>query len=153
MPVEITVSAILADMDGTLVDSTPAVEKTMREWCQVQGIDAEVFFKVSHVRPHLGSRTKVSLPLTHWLPGVQGVRTRDNVRKFQRVPVPGTELSEEELVATVHEIEMNIANNGKALAAAGGQGIILLPGVSKLLGDLRAGGARWGICTSGKSVH
>jgi beta-phosphoglucomutase-like phosphatase (HAD superfamily) len=35
---------------------------------------------------------------------------------------------------------------------AGGKGIERLPGVNELLGALRKGGARWGICTSGAFV-
>lgn len=77
------------------------------------------------------------------------MRTRDNVKKFQTVPKPGSELSEEELVATVEEIEIGIALTGKRLKEEGGAGIERLPGVGKLLTALRDGGARWGIVTSG----
>ncbi|KAM0748474.1 HAD-like protein [Meredithblackwellia eburnea MCA 4105] len=54
---EIKVEGILFDMDGTLVDSTAAVEKAMGDWAQKNGHDKEYFFSHSH-----------------------GVRTRDNVK-------------------------------------------------------------------------
>ncbi|KAJ8293561.1 2-deoxyglucose-6-phosphate phosphatase 1 [Rhodotorula toruloides] len=127
MPVEITVKGLLFDMDGTLVDSTPAVEKTMGDWCHEQGIEPSEFFQHSH-----------------------GVRTQDNIKRFQRVPVPGTSLSEEELVDSVNKLEWLIAENGRLMHEAGGKGIERLPGAKDLLDALRAGGARWGICTSGE---
>ncbi|TNY21902.1 hypothetical protein DMC30DRAFT_393915 [Rhodotorula diobovata] len=48
MPVEITVKGLLFDMDGTLVDSTPAVEKALGDWCQRQGMEPSEFFQHSH---------------------------------------------------------------------------------------------------------
>jgi len=93
-------------------------------------VDPDEFFKVSH-----------------------GVRTRDNVRRFQTVPVAVQDLSEEELTATVDRLELEIANTAFELAAAGGRGITLLPGVGKLLGDLRGGGARWGLVTSATRAY
>ncbi|BGP32683.1 DL-glycerol-3-phosphatase [Rhodotorula toruloides] len=130
MPVEITVKGLLFDMDGTLVDSTPAVEKTMGDWCHEQGIEPSEFFQHSH-----------------------GVRTQDNIKRFQRVPVPGTSLSEEELVDSVNKLEWLIAENGRLMHEAGGKGIERLPGAKELLDALRAGGARWGICTSATRTY
>lgn len=71
MPIEIVIDGILSDMDGTvssqastlrpkladkslhvnkqLVDSTPAVEKTMTDFCLENKIDPEYFFQHSHV--------------------------------------------------------------------------------------------------------
>lgn len=118
----------LSDMDGTLVDSTPAVEGALTKWALLQGIKPESFFKESH-----------------------GVRTRDNIKRFQTVPVPGSSLSEEELDVAAREIEYSIAEEGRLLQEAGGRGITRLPGVDKFLAALQKGGARWGIVTSGKS--
>lgn len=81
-----------------------------------------------------------------------GVRTQDNIKRFQTVPVPGHTLNEAELAEAVRQLELEIADTGRRLHEAGGQGIERLPGVSKLLEALREGGARWGICTSGASV-
>ncbi len=44
------VAAILFDIDGTLVDSTPAVERTWRTWAARHGVDAEAILLVSHGR-------------------------------------------------------------------------------------------------------
>ncbi|KAK4706043.1 hypothetical protein P7C70_g139, partial [Phenoliferia sp. Uapishka_3] len=126
----VTVEGILFDMDGTLVDSTAAVEVTMGQWATKQGIEPSYFFSHSH-----------------------GVRTRDNVRRFQTVPIPGSELSEEELIKTVEELETLIAENGRLLAEAGGRGIVALPGMHTLLDALKAGGARFGIVTSATALY
>lgn len=44
------VQAILFDIDGTLVDSTPAVERTWRSWAAARGMDGEAILAVSHGR-------------------------------------------------------------------------------------------------------
>lgn len=44
------VEAILFDIDGTLVDSTPAVERTWRTWAADNGIDGDAIMAVSHGR-------------------------------------------------------------------------------------------------------
>ncbi|QUQ64797.1 HAD-IA family hydrolase [Kutzneria sp. CA-103260] len=44
------VTAILFDIDGTLVDSTPVVERTWRTWAAKRGMDAETILRVCHGR-------------------------------------------------------------------------------------------------------
>lgn len=44
------VEAILFDVDGTLVDSTAAVERTWRTWAAAYGLDAEAILAVCHGR-------------------------------------------------------------------------------------------------------
>ncbi len=44
-------SAILFDLDGVLVDSTPAVAGWWRLWAQENNVDAEEVLKVMHGRP------------------------------------------------------------------------------------------------------
>lgn len=44
------VAALLFDIDGTLVDSTPAVERTWRTMAARHGLDAEAILAVSHGR-------------------------------------------------------------------------------------------------------
>lgn len=39
MPVEIEVDTVLFDMDGTLVDSTPAINATWKEFCDEFHLD------------------------------------------------------------------------------------------------------------------
>ncbi len=46
----ISVDAVLFDIDGTLVDSTGAVERTWRQWGEAHGIDPDEILAVSHGR-------------------------------------------------------------------------------------------------------
>jgi sugar-phosphatase len=46
-----TVSAVLFDMDGTLVDSTVVVERTWKHWAQKHGLNPEWLIKFAHGRP------------------------------------------------------------------------------------------------------
>ncbi|RFS85360.1 HAD family hydrolase [Actinomadura spongiicola] len=43
-------AAVLFDVDGTLVDSTPLVERAAREWAAEYGIDADEFLADAHGR-------------------------------------------------------------------------------------------------------
>ncbi|WP_067463030.1 HAD-IA family hydrolase [Actinomadura macra] len=43
-------AAVLFDVDGTLVDSTPLVERAAREWAAEYGIDADEFLSDAHGR-------------------------------------------------------------------------------------------------------
>ena len=45
-----TPKAILFDIDGTLVDSTPVVERSWRTWAQEYDVDAEEVMRVCHGR-------------------------------------------------------------------------------------------------------
>ncbi|MGV2854348.1 HAD family hydrolase [Glutamicibacter sp. AGC13] len=47
---ELYVGALLLDIDGTLVDSTPAVERTWRAWAENYGFDAARIIAESHGR-------------------------------------------------------------------------------------------------------
>ncbi|WP_242901965.1 HAD-IA family hydrolase [Actinomadura terrae] len=42
--------AVLFDVDGTLVDSTPLIESAAREWAAEYGIDPDVYLEGSHGR-------------------------------------------------------------------------------------------------------
>ncbi|MER7001234.1 HAD-IA family hydrolase [Streptomyces sp. NPDC000410] len=46
--IELTAQALLFDMDGTLVDSTTAVERTWRRFADRHGLDAEAILAGSH---------------------------------------------------------------------------------------------------------
>lgn len=53
--------AVLFDVDGTLVDSTPLVERAARQWAPEYGIDAEEFLAGAHGR-RTGDRIADFLP-------------------------------------------------------------------------------------------
>lgn len=46
-----TFDAILFDMDGTLIDSTAAVERSWLAWAEEEGIDPEEIFRIGHGQP------------------------------------------------------------------------------------------------------
>ncbi|WP_230635859.1 HAD-IA family hydrolase [Sphingomonas sp. Leaf4] len=62
-------AAFLFDMDGTLLDSSAAVERVWRRWCERHGIDADALIAVCH-----------------------GVRGEDTVRRFA---TPGMDVDAE----------------------------------------------------------
>ncbi|TNY18884.1 HAD-superfamily hydrolase, subfamily IA, variant 3 [Rhodotorula diobovata] len=86
-PVELTVSAILFDSDGTLVDSTPAVRATISRWCAAQGVNPREFAAAQH-----------------------GTRAKDLLRRFA-----ANELDEavEELEREVGRTASEMAREGK----------------------------------------
>jgi mannitol-1-/sugar-/sorbitol-6-phosphatase len=59
---EILCSAVLFDMDGVLIDSTPAVARVWRNWALEHGFDPEEVVRRAHGRPSL---TTVSEFLPH----------------------------------------------------------------------------------------
>ncbi len=55
-------SALLFDMDGVLIDSTPAVARVWHRWAVERGLDPETVVRVAHGRP---SRTTIRELLPH----------------------------------------------------------------------------------------
>ena len=63
----IEVSGVLFDMDGVLVDSTPAVERVWAAWAREHGFDPDEVVKKAHGRPSITTirdccRTRIMLP-------------------------------------------------------------------------------------------
>jgi sugar-phosphatase len=49
----ITASAMLFDLDGVLVDSTPAIRRVWTKWCIARGFDPEKTVREAHGRPSI----------------------------------------------------------------------------------------------------
>ena len=52
---EIECRGLLLDMDGVLVDSTPAVARVWSRWAEMHGLDPESVVKQAHGRPSLAT--------------------------------------------------------------------------------------------------
>ncbi|CED82649.1 phosphatase [Phaffia rhodozyma] len=128
--ITISPKACLFDMDGTLIDSSPAVVvawETMKE-------------------------TYPFLDLDHILKSAHGYRTVDALRKWCLID------DQELLAKEVVRFEVAILEAAKARSASGADGIVSLPGVKDLLRQIgegaeeaRDGFEGWAICTS--STH
>ncbi len=55
MPLSVICSALLFDMDGVLVDSTPAVTRVWRRWAREHGFDPEEVVRAAHGRPSIAT--------------------------------------------------------------------------------------------------
>jgi sugar-phosphatase len=53
--VEVTCSGLLFDLDGVLVDSTPAVARVWTKWALAHGFDPEETVRLAHGRPSLAT--------------------------------------------------------------------------------------------------
>ncbi|CAO1629021.1 unnamed protein product [Parajaminaea phylloscopi] len=128
------VETVLFDMDGTLIDSTPAVEQTWVEFCDQYKLDWTVVRQSCH-----------------------GCRTVENLRRF----IPS--LTEEELPEEVKRFEGRISEIALDAVAKGpgAEGrIVALPGTVNLLREINAGPdenplrrAGWAIVTSATSAY
>ena len=52
---EISCAAILFDMDGVLIDSTPAVARVWSQWARERGFDPEKVVRMAHGRPSIST--------------------------------------------------------------------------------------------------
>lgn len=59
--ITVTCSALLFDLDGVLIDSTPAVERVWRQWAEERGFDPSVVVTHAHGRPSIST-------IRHFLP-------------------------------------------------------------------------------------
>ncbi|KAJ1308419.1 hypothetical protein OPQ81_004124 [Rhizoctonia solani] len=119
--------ALLFDMDGTLVDSTAAVEGAWATYKERHPfLDIPTILKTAH-----------------------GVRSIDNMRRW--VYPPGT--PEPILQAEADQFEVEIVNSANRAKEQGKNGIILLPGSKAILEVARASGRKWAICTSATRTY
>ena len=52
---EITCSALLFDLDGVLIDSTPAVVRVWTQWALAHGFDPVEVVRTAHGRPSIST--------------------------------------------------------------------------------------------------
>ncbi|CAK9784155.1 glycerol-1-phosphatase [Cutaneotrichosporon oleaginosum] len=116
----VTVDGILFDMDGTLLDSTPAVNATWEQYAREFNLDLEHVLKTSH-----------------------GQRSIDNMRIFCKITEP------EALHREVVRFETMIVDEAQRLKDEGKRGLVVLPGVVDMLTTLNAAPSPvWAIVTS-----
>ena len=63
----ITCRALLFDMDGVLIDSTPAVTRVWTQWAIEHGFDPKQVVAAAHGRPSPVSYTHLTLPTTPYV--------------------------------------------------------------------------------------
>ncbi|CED82178.1 Predicted haloacid-halidohydrolase and related hydrolases [Phaffia rhodozyma] len=119
------IDAILFDMDGTLINSTPAVNGVWEDFAK-----------------------KYDLNLKQMLSDSHGVQTHMTFRKY----LP--HLTDEERAAEVVNFEKGIIPMATKLQAEGKEGLNVLPGVPAVLSQLRAGRSTgYAIVTSATSAY
>ncbi|KAI9638220.1 HAD-like domain-containing protein [Dioszegia hungarica] len=117
---EVTAKAMLFDMDGTLLDSTPAVLAVWTHFASEYNLDLSEVLRTSH-----------------------GVRTVDNMKRWCGIS------DEAELQAATELFETMIVTEAKRLQDAGERGLEILPGVQDFLETLRGlTYPAWAIVTS-----
>ena len=95
----LTGSAVLFDLDGVLVDSTPAVERVWRRWANEQGLDPDYVVQQAHgrrsietvrrVAPHLDALSENQKVERREIEDLQGVRGIDGAAELIASIPPG----------------------------------------------------------------
>jgi sugar-phosphatase len=85
---EIACSAILFDMDGVLIDSTPAVARVWSQWARERGLDPERVVRMAHGRPSI-STLRDLLPNADHEAENREVERREIADLEGVVPLPG----------------------------------------------------------------
>ncbi len=91
-------SAILFDLDGVLVDSTPQVDREWREWAARKGVDGDAIMAIAHgvrtievirrVAPHLDAEAEAAAIEDHEAHDQQGVTVMPGaLHLVQSIPV------------------------------------------------------------------
>ena len=86
----VTCSALLFDLDGVLVDSTPAVARVWAEWARERGFDPEDVVRRAHGRPSLTTLREL-LPDADHEQENREVERREIADLDGVVPLPGTQ--------------------------------------------------------------
>jgi sugar-phosphatase len=98
--VEVTCSGLLFDLDGVLVDSTPAVARVWTKWALTHGFDPDETVRLAHGRPSIETVREI-------LPGADfkkenEIILRDEIEDTEGViPLPGAR----ELLSSLSENE------------------------------------------------
>jgi mannitol-1-/sugar-/sorbitol-6-phosphatase len=82
---EITCKAILFDMDGVLIDSTPAVSRVWTGWAREHGLDPDEVIKRAHGRPSL-------LTIREYLPDADHEAEDREVERREMTDLEGVKL-------------------------------------------------------------
>lgn len=132
--VTVEVDTILFDMDGTLIDSTPAVNATWASFAHQYNLDLDFVMQTCH-----------------------GYRTVENLKRF----IPS--IPDAEIPAEVERFESNILVVAKENAAKGAGGsIVAMPGAKELLAQINGsrpstaveqGNWGWAIVTSATKAY
>jgi mannitol-1-/sugar-/sorbitol-6-phosphatase len=110
---EIACAAILFDMDGVLIDSTPAVARVWSQWARERGFNAEQVVRMAHGRPSL-STIRDLLPDADHEAENREVERREIADLKGVVPLPGAR----ELLASLGDSYAIVTSSTRKLAEA-----------------------------------
>jgi sugar-phosphatase len=86
---EIETRCLLFDMDGTLIDSTPAVERVWRQWAEQHGIPFESFRHAMHGRRAIDTLREIIPPHLDLMRELDAIDSRELIETDGIVAIPG----------------------------------------------------------------
>jgi sugar-phosphatase len=103
----VSCQAILFDLDGVLVDSTPCVTRVWSAWAQVHGLDSEYVVHVAHGQRTIETVRKVA-------PHLDAQQETDHIEQMEISDTDGLRAlsGAEELLATLPPERYNIVTSG-----------------------------------------